>query len=54
MGGNHRYPTATEGTKPQRKMNENEMGNIISDSCRPGRSLFLFNGLQLAIDPLKF
>jgi hypothetical protein len=54
MGGDDRYPTATEGIKPHGTMNENERGNIISDSCWPGRSLFLFNGLQLSIDPLQF
>jgi len=54
MGGDHRYPTAAEGTKPQRTMNENEMAKTIGDNCCPGRSLFLFNGLQLSIDPLQF
>jgi hypothetical protein len=54
MGGDHRYPTAREDTKPQRTMNKNERGNIISESCCPGRSLLLLNGLQLSIDPLQF
>ncbi len=54
MGGDHRHSATRYKEEAAKKMNKNGVVKIIGDTCCPGRSLLLLNGLQLSIDPLQF